>query len=87
MNDGGPAFPTALSDEQTHDDSYGMSLRDWFAGMALVGNIHLQAHLAAQRIVDGMYDPGDQTPRCDKVARNCYVFADAMLAERAKETP
>lgn len=47
----------------------GMTLRDYFAAAAL------QAVLA---------EFSDAWDRFD-VARHCYLFADAMLAERAKE--
>jgi len=43
-SNGGPAFPIASVDmepvhptAQTYDQLQGMSLRDWFAGMALAG--------------------------------------------------
>jgi len=37
-NDGGPAFPLPMGSETT-EGNQGMSLRDWFAGQALVGLI------------------------------------------------
>ena len=36
-DDGGPAFPTGVPDYERHDDDYGMSLHDWYAGMAMQG--------------------------------------------------
>ncbi len=36
-NDGGPAFPCGYHPEGNSADQGGMSLRDWFAGQALVG--------------------------------------------------
>lgn len=39
-NDGGPAFPLVTrwtGDGYPYEYTNGMSLRDWFAGMALVG--------------------------------------------------
>lgn len=64
-NDGGPAFPTAELD--------GMTLRDWFAGQALVGlaTLFLQAHGTVGEIYKGN-------------AEIAYMMADAMLAEREK---
>ena len=52
-----------------------MTLRDWFAGQALVGII--------------ASDPSKWGDRSDEtmgqsVSRNAYEMADAMLAERAK---
>lgn len=36
INDGGPAFPVTL-DHRGCAGAYGMTLRDWFAGQAIVG--------------------------------------------------
>ena len=57
--DAGPHAPTAPA---------GMTLRDWFAGQALVGILANQG-------------PSLVT---DVRARNAYTMADAMLAERSK---
>ena len=72
-NDGGPAFPS--QQEQTPDGywnqtwSPGMSLRDWFAGMAA------QGILSQQGITEiNSYD----------VAITAYLTADAMIKERDK---
>ena len=48
-----------------------MSIRDWFAGMAMQGEI----------ANGGFYMDG----HIGKVAAKAYAQADAMLAERAKE--
>lgn len=37
LNDGGPAFPAPASPSGLTDASPGMTLRDYFAGQALVG--------------------------------------------------
>lgn len=79
MNDGGPAFPVLHSIDQdamqAHDGSpehrinhvgFGMSLRDWFAGMALQG---LLAH-------------GFESMRRNEVTQVAYEYADAMLEGR-----
>ena len=79
---GGPAFPMSCFYEGAADEIQppgempyeqelrGMSLRDWFAGMAL-------AHPYAQ---------GDDTHmNANKAAAWAYELADAMLAEREKE--
>jgi hypothetical protein len=50
-------------------DTKGMTLRDWFAGQALVGYLSGFA---------------ETTPAEHVAARWAYGFADAMLAERAK---
>ena len=62
-NDGGPAFP------QREDGAEGgMSLRDWFAGMAL------SACLAQ------FYDGDKEWERY--VAGHAYLLADAMVREK-----
>ncbi len=68
---GGPAFPSEqrYSSETVH--VLGMTLRDWFAGQALVGL--LASGVAAER--------GQSS---EDVAGAAYANADAMLAERAK---
>jgi len=64
-NDGGPAFPIGSGDVR---DPCGMTLRDWFAGMVLVGiNV----------------DPDHESSPEDR-AKWAYFDADAMLAERDK---
>lgn len=79
-NDGGPAFPVTTIGET------GMSLRDWFAGMAL------QALVAKAPLMDA---EGEHGPKFDKqtltqfrhdMAVSAYDYADAMLAERSKPT-
>lgn len=61
--DGGPAFP--VSDQGVHG-TFGMSLRDWFAGQVLAGHAltthRLQPHA--------------------RVAEKAYAIADAMLKAR-----
>lgn len=64
IDDGGPAFPHYDTDERgiVHLVSNGMSLRDWFAGQAMIGL--LQRHHGstewfsqeAYRIADAMID-------------------------------
>lgn len=51
--------------------SNGMTLRDWFAGQALMGALAFPM-------------PGpEKIP--NNAARDAYAYADAMLAERAKK--
>lgn len=72
--DGGSAFPTGGT--HTHRDGSvmsvdfrgGMTLRDYFAGQALVGTLSLSAPL-----ID-----------TETVVADAYAIADAMLAEREK---
>jgi hypothetical protein len=65
VNDGGPAFPNPAAFMQN-----GLSLRDYFAAMALTRtqNDDAENTVADQRAL----------------ARWAYAMADAMLVERAK---
>ena len=71
-HNGGPAFPRSRSVERDDvwDEEEGMSLRDWFAGMALQGLI--------SRI------PASAMPDANGLADFAYEFADLMLLERQK---
>jgi hypothetical protein len=72
-NDGGPAFPTPDTyhpSGQVQHGCYGMTLRDWFAGQALVGWI------ASTR------DPEASAWDATWWARKAYETADAMLKAR-----
>lgn len=77
-HDGGPAFPLtkeASNDYHPHGPIYcGMTLRDWFAGQALMGD------LAAQGAETGEWS-SEKGP-ADALATRCYAFADAMLEAR-----
>ena len=70
-NDGGPAFPFKGMNHR------GMSLRDWFAGMALQGLLAAEAH---PRSIGTTYELQEQIPE------QAYKFADAMIAERNNQT-
>ena len=73
--DGGPAFPQWDGHAFTGDPQQlqgGMSLRDWFAGMALQG-------LLAMCVERGLKD-GDEI----LATEYAYRYAAAMLAEREK---
>ncbi len=77
-NDGGPAFPRVLpTGEFTPDECLliiqehaGMSLRDWFAGQALV----IITSYPAARSTEALENAD--------VARWAYQIADAMLKAR-----
>ena len=87
IEDGGPAFPVSLYD--------GMSLRDWFAGMALPKVIE-ESYFYHHKVLDMEVRSGDTTwfeidreidseelsIRPESVAFACYGFADAMLEAR-----
>ena len=76
--DGGPAFPRTWTDSPQGGywlgSEQGMSLRDWFAGQALVGWISNPTSTAS---------PGEDI--ADTLARAAYGVADAMLAHRNGE--
>lgn len=81
INDGGPAFPRPdvtwsdaerLTGTQGHP---GMSLRDWFAGQALAGGTVFFGDDWADRSV---WDS-------ELIAKQAYMIADAMLAERESD--
>ena len=66
VNDGDAAFPRSGN---WSNDQEGMTLRDWFAGMAMQGMIT---------------DP-TTSDNPDKCAQWSYAQADAMIAERSKQ--
>lgn len=79
-NDGGPAFPRPYMAD--NPGRGGMSLRDWFAGQALVG---ILAHQVTR--CDKYSGRADFTASIsyDVASEMAYSYADAMLAERNKE--
>lgn len=76
MDDGGSAFPVpvmAVSQEYSRGGTFGMSLRDWFAGMAISG---MHASLSDER-------PWPTTDALRYMADVAYAQADALLEARA----
>lgn len=69
INDGGSAFPMGYHPEGNNADHIGMSLRDWFAGMALQGMLS--------------QGPSEGTP-FDQWAFTAFHMADAMIEARKK---
>jgi len=65
IDDGGSAFP-----HPTSPQIKGMTLRDWFAGQALIGVVSHDAH----RFTSGL-----------ALAQRAYLLADAMIAEGKKK--
>jgi len=62
MNTGGPAFPIG--------SNAGMSLRDWFAGQAMVGILANDSEPSPEKV--------------GSIAQQAYILADAMLSQREK---
>lgn len=79
-SDGGPAFPMIVWKSPdgllAMPSAPGMSLRDWFAGQALVS---MGTWVPARK--DGTY-PGSQKEILNLKSRWSYEMADAMLAAR-----
>lgn len=76
MNDGGPAFPRTVRENENGWGNYsvgtsndGMSLRDWYAGEAMKGMLS---------------NPTNDDTDIPTLARKSYQCADAMLKEREK---
>lgn len=82
---GGLAFPRTGSfhDEASSDhdstNQDGMTLRDYFAGMALQG---MAIMLLTVKDAIGDFDPNIDAAQA--TAKGAYEIADAMLAERSK---
>jgi hypothetical protein len=64
-------------------EAKGMTLRDYFAGRALVG--WLSGPCAGDVMDDYLGDERAFSEHLAAVSQNCYQYADAMLAAREKE--
>lgn len=58
FNDGGRAFPGAAQHETTVDIHEGMTLRDWFAGMALA-SVYVDNPTDCERCAEHAYQLAD----------------------------
>ncbi len=80
VSNGGPAFPHIAEDKKWWQEKYGgMSLRDYFAGQALLGmnsNPDLLEIVTAGDVLDGSV--------FQRLSSKAYEQADAMLEERNK---
>jgi hypothetical protein len=84
IDDGGPAFPIPDSHHANGQVQYGangMTLRDWFAGQALAGE------MASQSAEKGEYLISCSSETLEKKASLFYRFADAMIAARKEGRP
>lgn len=71
-DDGGPAFPSPRAYK-------GMTLRDYFAGQALIAYLSAEN---ARAIVVLAKEQGHTV--AEVISATCYQMADAMLKERSK---
>lgn len=67
--DGGPAFPVSVPG-WGDNGAHGMTLRDYFAGQALIG---------FQSFVRGGWSGPMPSDMATHIADNCYAIADAMV--------
>ena len=77
-NDGGPAFPVLVYDEVrgSHNETDGMSLRDWFAGKFAAAWV---VGLESRRGEEGYSDEAAALEAC----RLGLMQADYMIEKRA----
>jgi len=76
QNDGGPITASMMTTEGLMDAIGGLSIRDWFAGMALQGQLALpqvQGAMAKKMITS------------QDLAGACFEYADAMLLARLNQ--
>lgn len=78
-NDGGPAFPGPGPWQ-----SQGMSLRDYFAGLAMQAILAKEGCTsnAAMQVLAGTDANRDARMFAEEDARRAYLYADAMLQAR-----
>ncbi len=88
-DDGGPAFPAPEAGQQHFGDpaAYpGMTLRDAFAGLAMLGEIITSTSDATPESSQALATAAKRAGRSpeEHVAFNAYQWADAMLEARSK---
>ena len=83
--DGGPAFPQGPEWGSSQCVPEGMSLRDYFAGQEMVTYRRSSADGPLARLWDWLWWGRPVTN--EEAAAQCYMAADAMLAERDRATP
>lgn len=91
VKDGGLAFPVpccpgTCTEETGHpggesNSHMGMTLRDWFAGMAITGSLNLITEAAKK---DALSEDFDKNDLSGEIAKSCYSIADKLI-ERRKE--
>lgn len=81
IKDGGPAFPKTV--DWNHENQDGMTLRDWFAGKALIGELASSSGVeSAEATAEASIKANLSIERY--IARVCYNMADAMIEERMR---
>lgn len=80
INDGGPAFAHGNHEQGGHS---GMSLRDWFAGQALVAIIKAEEAVDVDSIKERARIRQRNHRAKFRDAKRAYAIADAMLAARS----
>ena len=81
-DDGGPAYPQTEKRKLPQGKVErilhpGMTLRDWFAGMALQGMLSSGYESAIEQVSKALGEPASNA-----LASASYGFADAMLKQR-----
>lgn len=79
IDNGGPAFPLQSIGPEFQPGHCGMTLRDWFAGQALAGD------MAAQNDAAGIFGNDISDKAIRERAAIYFRFADAMLAARKEK--
>jgi hypothetical protein len=81
INDGGPAFPFfhefGTPEGYARESSKGLSMRDWFAGMAFAHAMPKLNPFAASLDENRLKEMA-------AIAKQAYAYADAMISERQK---
>ena len=70
-----PAFPFEIT-KGSESVCQGMTLRDWFAGQALIGILCIAKDICERNDVKKL--------SAEDIAENSYMYADAMLKARSK---
>ena len=82
---GGPAFPQPYLPSGGQNPNPGMTLRDWFAGMALQGMIsNTETLVAMLKLSEGFDGHGNKTEAPVLIVNTAYEYADEMLKAREK---
>lgn len=84
IEDGGPAFACDAGNGRCNR---GMSLRDWFAGMAINSVLHFHEQGLVKDVADGSLEKHeyDLDGIHELIATDAYALADAMLAARKEQ--